>query len=100
MLILDDYFADDDDSIKLDLILTFDGWVIKRLSLPLEIDKAKERLNIVLEKYNPDVVVANKEACFWGQQIEERYKFLIEPSWKMSEGMEAYLEDEYITEDD
>ena len=100
MLILENYFADDDDLIKLDLISTFDGWEIKRLNLPLEIDKAKERLNIVLEKYNPDVVVANKEACFWGQQIEGRYKFLIEPSWKMSEGMDAYLEDEYITEDD
>ena len=54
----------------------------------------------MLEKYNPDVVVANKEACFWGQQIEGRYKFLIEPSWKMSEGLEAYMENEFIAEDE
>ena len=97
ILILDDYFADDDDIIMRGFAPTVDGWIIKRLTLPLNPDEAKKLLVNALNAINPDVVVAYKSACFWGQQIKEkegRVKFLVEPAWKMSEAMERYVKEE------
>jgi hypothetical protein len=97
ILILDDYFADDDDIIMQGFEPTMDGWIIKRLTLPLNPDEAKKLLVNALNAFNPDVVVAFKSACFWGQQIKEkegRVKFLVEPAWKMSETMERYVKEE------
>ena len=97
ILILDDYFADDDDIIMRGFAPTVDGWIIKRLTLPLNPDEAKKLLVNALNAINPDVVVAYKSACFWGQQIKEkegRVKFLVEPAWKMSESMERYVKEE------
>ena len=72
ILILDDYFADDDDIIMRGFAPTVDGWIIKRLTLPLNPDEAKKLLVNALNAINPDVVVAYKSACFWGQQIKEK----------------------------
>ena len=97
ILILDDYFADDDDIIMQGFEPTMDGWIIKRLTLPLNPDEAKKLLVNALNAINPDVVVAFKSACFWGQQIKEkegRVRFLVEPAWKMSEAMERYVKEE------
>ena len=97
ILILDDYFADDDDIIMRGFAPTVDGWIIKRLTLPLNPDEAKKLLVNALNAINPDVVVAFKSACFWGQQIKEkegRVRFLVEPAWKMSEAMERYVKEE------
>jgi hypothetical protein len=97
ILILDDYFADDDDIIMRGFAPTVDGWIIERLTLPLNPDEAKKLLVNALNAINPDVVVAYKSACFWGQQIKEkegRVKFLVEPAWKMSEAMERYVKEE------
>jgi len=97
ILILDDYFADDDDIIMQGFEPTMDGWIIKRLTLPLNPDEAKKLLVNAPNAINPDVVVAFKSACFWGQQIKEkegRVRFLVEPAWKMSEAMERYVKEE------
>ena len=97
ILILDDYFADDDDIIMRGFAPTVDGWIIKRLTLPLNPDEARNLLANALKAFNPDAVVAFKSACFWGQQIKEkegRVIFLVEPAWKMSEAMERYVKEE------
>ena len=105
ILILDDYFADDEDIIMRGFAPTVDGWIIERLTLPLNPDEARNLLGNALKAFNPDAVVAHKAACFWGQQIKEkegRVIFLVEPAWKMSEAMERYMkeEQEYLDEKD
>ena len=97
ILILDDYFADDEDIIMRGFAPMVDGWIIERLTLPLNPDEARNLLANALKAFNPDVVVAFKSACFWGQQIKEkegRVKFLVEPAWEMSESMERYVKEE------
>jgi len=97
ILILDDYFANDDDIIMQGFEPTMDGWIIKRLTLPLNPDEARNLLANALKAFNPDAVVAFKSACFWGQLIKEkegRVRFLVEPAWKMSEAMERYVKEE------
>ena len=105
ILILDDYFADDDDIIMRGFAPTVDGWIIERLTLPLNPDEARNLIGNALKAFNPDAVVAHKAACFWGQQIKQkegRVIFLVEPAWKMSEAMERYMkeEQEYLDEKD
>ena len=97
ILILDDYFADDDDIIMRGFAPTVDGWIIERLTLPLNLDETRNLLANALKTFNPDAVVAHKAACFWGQQIKQkegRVIFLVEPAWKMSESMERYVKEE------
>ncbi len=92
MLILNDFFAYDDDIIMQGLDPTMDGWEIKRITPPVDYDKAANMIVNALKNFDPDVVVALNTACFWGQKIKGRIKFLVEPARKMSEAMKYYME--------
>ena len=88
MLIIDDFFADEDDFLMQGLDPVMDGWIIKRLTpSPTQPDDAANMIESYIEEYTPDVVVAFKAACFWGQKIKDRLTFLVEPDYKMSESI-------------
>lgn len=92
MLILDDYFANDDDIIMQGFDSIMDGWDIRRITLPVDYDEAAKMIVNVLKTFDPEVIVAFKSACFWGQKIKGRIKFLVEPARKISEAMKYYME--------
>ena len=92
----DEYFVNEEDRVMQDNDLIMDGWIIKRLTPPV---KPEEAINVIanaLKKFNPDVVVAFKTSCFWGQVIKKDLKFLVEPGWKISEGMKNYMATEQV----
>lgn len=92
MLIINDYFASEEDSIMQDFYPVMDGWIIERITPPVEPEEAKRVLGNILKNFNPDVVVTFKSSCFWGQVIKGRTKFFVEPAWKMSESMKNYMD--------
>ena len=92
----DEYFVNEEDRVMQDNDLIMDGWIIKRFTPPV---KPEEAINVIanaLKKFNPDVVVAFKTSCFWGQVIKKDLKFLVEPGWKISEGMKNYMATEQV----
>ncbi len=92
MLILDDFFANDDDIIMQGFDPTMDGWDIRRITPPVDYDKAANMIVNALKSFDPEVVVAFNTSCFWGQKIKGRIKFLVEPARKMSEAMKYYMD--------
>ena len=92
MLILDDFFANEEDFVMQGFYPTMDGWDIRRITPPVDYDKAANMIDNTLKTFNPEVVVAFKNSCFWGQKIKGRIKFLVEPGWKISEAMRNYME--------
>lgn len=92
MLILDDFFANEDDFVMQGFYPTMDGWDIRRITPPVDYDKADKMIANALKSFDPEVVVAFKSACFWGQKIKGRIKFLVEPDWKISEAMRNYMD--------
>jgi len=92
MLILDDLFANEDDFVMQGFYPTMDGWDIRRITPPVDYDKAANMIVNALKSFDPEVVVAFKSACFWGQKIKGRIKFLVEPGWKISEAMKYYMD--------
>lgn len=92
MLILDDYFANEEDVVMQGFYPTMDGWEIRRITPPVDYDKAAKMIVNALKNFDPDVVVAINTSCFWGQKIKGRIKFLVEPARKMSEAMTYYME--------
>ena len=92
MLILDDYFANEEDVVMQGFYPTMDGWEIRRITPPVDYDKAAKMIVNALKSFDPDVVVAINTSCFWGQKIKGRIKFLVEPARKMSEAMTYYME--------
>lgn len=92
MLIIDDYFANDEDIIMQGFDPTIDGWDIRRITPPVDYDKAANMIVNALKNFDPEVIVALNSSCFWGQKIKGRIKFLVEPGRKMSEAMKYYME--------
>lgn len=92
MLILEDYFASEEDIIKQGFDPFMDGWIIERITLPVEPEEVTKVLGSVLKNFDPDVVVSFKSSCFWGQKIKGRFKFFVEPAWKMVESMKHYMD--------
>jgi hypothetical protein len=92
MLILNDYFENDDDIIMQGFDPTMDGWDIRRITPPIDYDKAIKMIANALKNFDPEIVVAFNTSCFWGQKIKGRIKFLVEPARKMSEAMTYYME--------
>ena len=92
MLILEDFFANEDDFVMQGFYPTMDGWDIRRITPPVDYDKAAKMIVNALKSFDPEVVVAFKSACFWGQKIKGRIKFLVEPGLKMSEAMKYYMD--------
>lgn len=92
MLILEDFFANEDDFVMQGFYPTMDGWDIRRITPPVDYDKAAKMIVNALKSFDPEVVVAFKSACFWGQKIKGRIKFLVEPARKMSEAMKYYMD--------
>jgi len=92
MLILDDFFANDDDILMEGFDPTMDGWDIRRITPPVDYNKAANMIVNALKNFDPDVVVALNTACFWGQKIKGRIKFLVEPARKITEAMKYYMD--------
>lgn len=92
MLIIKDFFENDEDEIMQDFYPVMDGWIIERITPPVEPEEAKRILGNILKNFNPDIVIAFKSSCFWGQAIKGRIKFFVEPAWKMSESMKNYMD--------
>ena len=92
MLILEDFFANEDDFVMQGFYPTMDGWDIRMITPPVDYDKAAKMIVNALKSFDPEVVVAFKSACFWGQKIKGRIKFLVEPGLKMSEAMKYYMD--------
>ena len=92
----DEYFVNEEDWVMQGNDLIMDGWIIKRLTPPVKPEEAINEIANALKKFNPDVVVAFKTSCFWGQVIKKDLKFLVEPGWKISEGMKNYMATEQV----
>ncbi len=92
MLILDDYFPNEEDVIMQGSYPTMDGWEIRRITPPVDYDKAVKMIVNALKSFDPEVVVAMNSSCFWGQKIKGRIKFLVEPARKMAEAMKYYMD--------
>ena len=92
MLIIKDFFENDEDEIMHGFNSVMDGWIIERITPPVEPEDAKSVLGNILKNFNPNVVVTFKSSCFWGQVIKGRIKFFVEPAWKMSESMKNYMD--------
>lgn len=92
MLVVGDYFAEDEDVPMQMPITKKDGWTIEDNTLPLEPEQAMKKLTDVCDRFKPDAIVGIRTSCFFVKQMSVYKRFLWDPYYKMTDALNNYIE--------